>query len=322
MKKIIAIFCIIATTAFFNIIPAFAELDSQSFTIIRNNVPLKSIINRRYNGFDYTIKNHTKQKLIIKNFIVDKGVNSQIAYENSRRKGWEAAGVTFLYGYQYAMPTMGLSLAGAVIAWPIFLGSSMFGNMGARQEARRFASASIKKEGVIKPKEKIDFKVFAEDGILPTITIILEDSEGKNYSYSNTYFGTEFAYLGTNAELKAKYEERLKKKETVEEDNTKEEEKTAKATEKKVETEKETTKKEETPVAKKNIKEDASQKAVDALNRIKEDFSTELPSEKKQSQYQMEESPVFKQYNTGVTTNPNAKMKQQVFEDNKNFVSF
>ena len=63
MKKLISIFCMIAFL--FTSMPAFAALDNRSFTITRENVPLKSIIDTKYNGFEYKLKNNTKQKFVL-----------------------------------------------------------------------------------------------------------------------------------------------------------------------------------------------------------------------------------------------------------------
>jgi len=319
MKKILASLCILSLLGLNIALPVKAEMNTQSFTIVRTNVPLKSIINSKYNGFEFTMKNHTKNKLVVKNFIVDNGVSSDIAYANVKRNGWAAAGVTFVYGWNYAFSTLGLSLVGSVIAWPFFVGASMFGNMGARQEARRFAKATIKEEGVIKSKEKVNFKVFAADGVVPTVTIVLEDADQKNYAFSHSYFGTECAYMGTNDEFNASLEEKLKKLNTksVEVD------------------EKGSVKEEEKQPAKENLseKENVKNAIQDAFNnnqqkKTEQAVSTQSTKTQQSATQQdeskpvMEESPVFKQYNTGVVTDPNVKTKQQIFNDNTNFVSF
>ncbi len=98
MKKLTALLCLVSINLLYVIQPAFAELDKTSFTIVRTNVQLRSTIDAKYNGFEYTMKNNTKEKLYIQNFIVDDGTKPKDAYADVKRKGGGAAGMAFVDG--------------------------------------------------------------------------------------------------------------------------------------------------------------------------------------------------------------------------------
>ena len=191
MKKLTALLCLISINLLYVVQPAFAELDKTSFTIVRTNIQLKSTIDAKYNGFKYTMKNNTKERLNIENFIVDDGTKPKEAYADVKRNGWGAAGIAFVYGWSYVMPTLGLSMVAATIASPLFVGASMFGNLGAKMEANRFITGS-NINGYFKSNEKKEFKLLAPEGQIPTLKIILSDTAGDKYIYSCSYFGSGF----------------------------------------------------------------------------------------------------------------------------------
>lgn len=308
MKKFVSLICLIVIV-FYTMAPSFAELTKRDFTITRNNVELKSIIASKYDGYEFTMKNHTKKKLLVTNFVVDNGVTSQIAYANVKRNGWAAAGVTFVYGWNYALSTLGMSLVGAVVAWPFFVGASMFGNLGARMEANRFNEDTLT-DGFFKKKEIVKFKVFAPQGVLPAITIVLEDEDGQNYAYTHSYFGTEFQELGhaKSENLKEKIVEIQAKSAKVEEED-------GVAQKEQVES---GDMRNDIKNAFENKKVAPQQETKSVEEQFEQGANTTADSEKP-TETQVPEA--YKMYNTGVTLDPNVKTKQP-FEGDKNFTSF
>ena len=292
MKKLVSLLCLLVVS-FYTTLPSMAKLNKQSFTITRSNVELKSVIDSKYDAYEYTLKNHTKEKLLITNFVVDDGTLPNEAYANVKRNGWGAAGVTFVYGWNYAMATLGLSLVASVVACPFFVGASMLGNVGAKQEANRFSKSAKKfnnstlENGFFKKKETAKFRVLAPQGTIPTVSIMLEDERGRNYIYLNSYFGTEFKVIGKpeteNVEKKLR-DLKIKTEEEVEIDDSVEQ------------------------------LEDNSKEAKNIVEQFETTEKKELPTEKRVPE-------AYKMYNTGVTLDPNIKTKQY-FEENKNFTSF
>ena len=295
MKKLIALICLL-TLSVYTTAPVCAELNKKSFTISRSNVELKSIIDSKYDAYEYTLKNHTKQKLLITNFMVDDGVTPKTAYDEVKRNGWGAAGVTFVYGWNYAAATVGLSLAAAVVACPFFVGASMLGNVGAKMESNRFKKSAknfnhtTMEDGFFKKNQISKFRVLSEQGKIPQVTIVLEDKDGNNYVYLNSYFGTEFKKLA-----KAEDKNLQKKLQDLTNQNIGETETT-----------------EIENVSEKTEVESKETKSVE--EQFEEADDTTLPTEKRIPE-------AYKMYNTGVTLDPSVKTKQY-FETDKNFTSF
>ncbi len=321
MKKILSTICIMLMI-FSMISTANANVDNKSITISREVVKLKSTLDAQYNGFEYKIKNTTKQKLYISKFIVENGVDPQEAYGVTKRNGWAAAGVTCVYGWQYAAPTLGLSAVAAVVASPLFVGASALGNMGASQEANRFATKPIA-ENYIKSGDTIKFKTFAPKGTLPTITLLIEDPDtGKYYAYVNTTFGNQFTAVDINKT--APLDEQMESLGFTKVKNETEEA----ATEDNAETEavNKTTDTKLTKDAQKNGYNDMIQKMGEKAKEIKEatsieEFNKKPTTDEAAASGQKMPEPEALKFNTNVTTDPNAQIKQP-FEGSKNFTSF
>ncbi len=281
MKKIVSCVCLLVMS-FYMILPVFA-LDEKSISINRTGVRLKSRIGTKYSGLQYKIKNNTNQKLNVERFIIDDAASGQAAYMDIKRNGWGAAGVTIVYGWNYALSTLGLALVGSFVAAPFFVVSSAFGNFGAKREMERMYSESPE-GGYLKKHEEIKFKALVEKGKLPTVTLLVSTADAdEKYIFTSTPFGN-YAKLyvpQTNIEKKAIESPKKTESEVIDSSDFSKSEETAE---------------------KKSKTENITPKTKETLENQSEENS-------------------LKKYNTGVTTDPAVKLKKD-FNEDKNFVTF
>jgi len=292
-------------------LPAHALLDNKSISITRQTVKMRSMMDSKFNGFEYKIKNNTKEKIYINKFGVENGVPPYDAYGSVKRNGWAAAGVTFVYGWNYALPTLGLSMVAATAATPFFVTSSALGNIGATQEAKRFDVKSPEGK-YIKPNETIKFKTIVEQGALPALTLIVEDpSTGDNFAYINSQFGSRFIPVEKPQPVVETQEQNSNPDTNIPEAAKQDEQSTSKIKQ-----------------MKDGLTNEVKQrtKALDDMN-IKDDDTADHPAltgispQEGNKPTEMTVPDAYKMYNTGVTVDPNAKTKQY-FNDSSNFTSF
>ena len=140
MKKTASL--IILFMMLFNIAyPAFSMTKTEEndyLKIERKSRHLHSRLSKKYTGYEYTIKNIYNEPVTIENVSIWDNASDKVAYLSVKRLGVRASAETLAAGAALALPTLTLSLIGAVIAVPFVIVSNAAGNVGANQEAKRF----------------------------------------------------------------------------------------------------------------------------------------------------------------------------------------
>lgn len=132
---------------------------------------LHSRLSKTYTGYDYEIKNVYNQPVKIQGISVWDNATGKVAYLSVKRTGVRAAAETLAAGTALALPTLTLSLIGAVVAVPFIIVGNQIGNVGANQEAHRYDK--LHNEPVeLKPNEVIKFKTMALHRHAPSARII------------------------------------------------------------------------------------------------------------------------------------------------------
>lgn len=171
MKKVLSILFI--SLLFFNLsLPSLAKTDSEKndyIKIERTSRHLHSRLSKKYTGYDFTIKNVYNKPVTIQNVGIRDNASAKIAYLSIKRTGLRAASETLGVGVALALPTLTISLIGAVVAVPFIIVGNTIGNIGAGQESRRFdKSAAL---GIIPPKGEMKFKAISLR-LHPPITVV------------------------------------------------------------------------------------------------------------------------------------------------------
>lgn len=173
MKKFLSLLLMVA---FFssNALSAISATKTEENNYIRaerKTRHLHSRLSKKYAGYEYTIKNIYNEPVTLKSIAVWDNANDKVAYLSVKRTGLKAAAETVGAGAAMALPTLGLSLIGSIVAVPFIIAGNQIGNIGANQEAQRYDK--IPSEFVeLKSGEEFTVKTMALHRHAPSMRII------------------------------------------------------------------------------------------------------------------------------------------------------
>lgn len=161
-------------------IPALAttkEFGDSYLTVTRKTRHMHSRLSKSYTGYEYTIKG-TKTPVKIETISISDDVSGKTAYLDVRRTGAKAAAETLAWGAEFALPTLTLSLFGSIIATPFIVVGSLFGNVGANMEAKRYDKSKLP-DGTPVYDYEVTFRAIAAHHVRPTVTVLYKNPETK-----------------------------------------------------------------------------------------------------------------------------------------------
>lgn len=159
MKKILSSFLVFLTFVTFAL-PSFADASDNFLTVNKNSRHLHSRLSKHYVGYEYIIKNKSKDPVEITAMSLTDNVTGEAAYLSIRRTGLAASTAVLTTGVALALPTLSLSLIASAVAVPFILVGNVFGNIGAKQDSKRYSKDL--NENILQPKDTVKFTTLAK----------------------------------------------------------------------------------------------------------------------------------------------------------------
>jgi len=183
MKKLFSIILLFIFSCIF-VLPANAVQKDGYISIDRNSKHLGSRLHKEYVGYVYNITNTSNQDITIDGISIEDNVSSDVAYSTIKRSSLAMGAKTIGSGLIFALPTLTLSLIGAVLIAPIQMISNSWGNAGAKQDSKRYDKPY--QLGILKSSSSMEFKILATKKKKPTVTVLYhlpDNTELQKLSY-------------------------------------------------------------------------------------------------------------------------------------------
>ena len=176
MKKFFTLFILIFFCAT-QLLPAFAIREDDYLSAQRETVHLGSRLHKKYEGGIFRITNKSQEHIVIQDVVFDGSVNSDVAYSTIHRSSLKMGFKMLAGGILYTIPTLGISLVGAVVVTPFAVMSNSIGNLGAHQDCHRYHHPI--KSGVLAPETTFEGKIIMLKG-QPSRMTVLYNIEGND----------------------------------------------------------------------------------------------------------------------------------------------
>lgn len=183
MKKILALLCISALSLGFSA-PAFSishHKDDNFINVTKKTKHLRSRLSKEYTGYVYTIENISDEPVYIENISTKDTLTSDAAYLSVKRSSLSTGAKTIGTGLVYAIPTITLSLFGSVILAPIKMVGNTCGNIGAKQEGKRYDIAPA--SATLNPGESVTVKTLAVHRHAPEINVLYKTEKNNDLTH-------------------------------------------------------------------------------------------------------------------------------------------
>ncbi len=173
MKKVFSL--ILSALLVFELsLPAFSmtkTYNGENIKVERKTRHLHSRLSKKYTGYEYIITNTSNAPVTLESVTLTDNSSGHAAYNSVKRTGLGAAGETLGWGLGLVLPTLTLSLIGAVVACPFIIAGSLAGNLGAKAEGKRY-DKTISQTAIVLEKKPLILKVIAPHRHAPNVTFI------------------------------------------------------------------------------------------------------------------------------------------------------
>jgi len=168
MKKFLALLIIICVNMLY-FIPAFADTQDEYIKINRDYKHMGSRMHKEYKGCIYKITNISDQQIEIAGISLEDNLTSDAAYSTIKRSSIGQGLKIIGTGLAFALPTLTISLIGSVVVAPFAMISNSIGNIGAKQDAKRY-DKKIEK-AILSSGESAELKTIITKHKAPSITV-------------------------------------------------------------------------------------------------------------------------------------------------------
>lgn len=138
MKKILSVLLLLSICFCIPVKCLAKTIQNEDLSITANRNRTHSRLSKDYDGYIYHLTNKTNGTITLQSITMEDSTSGLAAAKGVQKSSLGIGAKTIADGVLWALPTLTLSIWGSIILAPVKMVSNSFGNVGAKQEGKRY----------------------------------------------------------------------------------------------------------------------------------------------------------------------------------------